>query len=394
MAINVSSGTWGLSLIIEEEPGVFTTSALLNRIASGGSECHYPPLNAAKTGYTFPYALVYCRGTVANDANTFFIPRNIDTTGTIGDLTIPQRNAVSNFLTSNFTGYSYTDWDGTIVNVPAFDFGSYVLSTPLVELIRALFAYLGNSDYRPRPAPFESHNTEYTDDFSTDPASRWTQELANSYTWDSGTNDLDSGTGVGDTGQRYSANGPGSIEHEAQVTHTGGTNRSLGPAVRFANDGTDDLYAVQAMSDTNLTLWRWNGATRTYLADPDTITTYTSGHWYTIRMAASGTSGSNVVLDVWCQEHGSSTKPSDPGWYGVDGTPGGTYTDTSVDRLDDGSLHLHCGIGGRDAGSTTTGDFFKLRAISDRAGTATLVGAQNILRGMNEGFQQIGGNAT
>lgn len=368
MAINVGSGQWGLSLILGDAAQGFDASALANRVAPL-IQCHYPPMNATFTGYTFPYALVRLDGTIASDANTFLIPRRIDVdNATIGDLSNPQRNAVRNFLNNNFTGYSYTDWDGQTINVPAFNFDAYPLSTPLVELIRALFAYLGNSEYRPRPAPLESHNTEYTDDFSTDPSSRWTLEMGSAPTWDSTNNEYDILTNLTEM-LRYSANGAGSIEHESQVTATwvsGGTARLAMAATRFDNTGVNDCYACYLQAGADNVLARYNASSRTGLTS--NAFSMSSNDFATVRLATSGAAGANVVCDVWDVNHGS-TKPSDPGWYGTDASPDWTYTDTSASRLDD-SVHAHCGIAGRPG----TGDFdsrhdyFKLRAISDRGG--------------------------
>jgi hypothetical protein len=87
-----------------------------------------------------------------------------------------------------------------------------------------------------------------------------------------------------------------------------------------------------------------------------------------LRSAYTGTAGSNVVVDIWYQNH-STSKPSDPGWIGVDGSPDETYTDTAADRLDD-STHLYNGIvwQGQGVDYDTRHSYYKQRAISDRGG--------------------------
>jgi hypothetical protein len=137
-------------------------------------------------------------------------------------------------------------------------------------------------------------------------------------------------------GVRYSVNGPGSIEHEAQCTFIQGTGgvfpSGAAAACRIDNTGADDWYYIEIDLDDDVILCRLNGASRTAL------TTFTGGFvnaasdWLTVRIAAAGAIGANTVISLWWQNHGGS-KPADPGWIGVDGSPDQTYTDTAVDRL-------------------------------------------------------------
>lgn len=370
----IAPGRWGFSRIVANVGG-WTTDAMQDQLAPQ-IEAHYPPLVAGT--YTVPYALVRLVGPVGTPANndTVLLPRDLDLSElTLGDLTAGQRNAVRNFLESTYVAYQFTDWDGTLVNKAglAATVQTYTNATTLRQVLRDVYRYLGHSLDRPRPALMETHNTEYLDTFATDPYAtpRWTNE-SGTHVWDSGNSELDMSLAVGGPGARYSVNGPGSIEHESQVTavenHSMG-DAGVGPGVRMHNTGTDDWYTLWYDAGTTLYLGRWNAGVRTNLTTFSF--TYTNGNFVTARMAAAGTAGSNVALSMW-RNHDGASKPADPGWYGADGTPDHTYTDTSVDRLDD-SAHAHCGITGRGQGVDydTRCCFWKSRAISDRGGAGT-----------------------
>lgn len=211
----------------------------------------------------------------------------------------------------------------------------------------------------------------YTDDFSTDPAARWTHEGTAAATHDAGNSEYDWDVSAGDL-SRYSANEPGNIEHESQITciaGTAGTNRTRLCGARHENTGVDDAYIFYENADGVLNIARYNAGARTVISNP-TGPGVSTGVWRTFRIACSGTAGNNVVIDGWYTTH-STSKPSDPGWYGTDASPTFTFTDTAASRLDD-STHAQGGTGGR---STTDYDtrhsFFKVRAISDRGGAAS-----------------------
>ncbi len=214
--------------------------------------------------------------------------------------------------------------------------------------------------------------TEYSDNFDTNPYSgSWTNEMS-SAVWDSTNGELDI-SNDGDTAIRYSQNSPGSIDHEAQVTVLAVTSeRLVGPGVRFDNSGQNDMYGVSFEGGT-INIYRWNNGARTQLASVSSGVSFTVGNYYSIRLAASGGVGNSVVLNAWVSDHGSS-KPSDPGWIGADGSPAVSFTDSSASgtRLD-GSQNSHAGIAGRPTviQNDNRHDYFKARAISDRGGVVT-----------------------
>jgi hypothetical protein len=216
--------------------------------------------------------------------------------------------------------------------------------------------------------------TVITDNFDTDPfLGRWTNERGTSV-WNSTNLEFDLGDNQARPGARYVQTNPGSVDEEAQVTfqHTNqfSDNTQGGPAIRFRDDGTDDWYwvTVNASNDT-YTLFRNNDGGATQLAQGTLA--ITTGDFITIRLAASGGVGGNVLLNVWIQDHGSS-KPSDPGWIGNDNSPNLTFTDTDPSRLNTAN-HIQVGIAGEAFGMPVDSrhDYFKARAISDRTGGVT-----------------------
>lgn len=212
---------------------------------------------------------------------------------------------------------------------------------------------------------------ELLDSFSSDPfASNWTSEVGTNV-WDSTDLEIDMENGAGNAVIRRSAGGPGSIEHEAQVTTTtASTGGLMGPTVRHANDGTVDCYVVNVTSAGNLLIQRFINTVRSTIDVVGSFITVTDGNFYTICFAAEGSAGGDVTLSVRIVDHGAS-KPSDPGWLDMS-SPGRVFTDTDgANRLNDGSVHLHCGIGGGDIGGgaaiDTRHDYWKARNITDRS---------------------------
>lgn len=371
----IKTGRWGFTRIVPASglAGGWTTAAARQRLTDGTAEYFYPPLVAGN--YAAPYALVRLTGTLLTtpDADTILLPRNLDLAElTLGDLRAGQRTNLRNFL-ETWTDYQFTDWDGTLQNIPGLvaTVQSYTAATTVRQVLRDLYRYLGHSADRPRPQAFESHNTEHLDTFATDPfATRWVNDRGTAV-WDSGNSELDMSFAVGHPQCRYVVNDPGSIEQEAQITSAwdGLFEAACGAAVRMDNAGGQDCYCC-SWDRTNLTLYRSNGGSLTLLSS--FAFSSTAFNFITHRLAAAGGIGANVALAIWRNDHGAS-KPTDPGWYGLDGSPNHTYTDTAVDRLD-AAGHVDCGSAG--VGSGTDFDsrscFFKERAISDRSGAATL----------------------
>ena len=214
---------------------------------------------------------------------------------------------------------------------------------------------------------FAQVQSQYADNFDTDPYSgRWANEIK-SAVWDSANQELDIADD-NDVVIRY-ATSLGSIEHEAQVTARANTNaRLVGPGVRWDSVGLDEGYGM-TIENGGLNLYRWNAGVRTGLTTLQMPVTFTAGNYYTMRLSATGGAGNSVVLEIWVVDHGS-TKPSDPGWIGSDNSSQGIFTDTSATRLDEIN-NMNGAIAGR--GSTSVydhqHDYFKVRTLAARGTT-------------------------
>lgn len=369
------AGRWAFSRPLIAD-GAWTTFAQVQRLAP--TIAHYfPPKVAGVPALNAVLVRLVGPVTAPTDGNTILFPRDITATDmTLAELTAGQRNALQATLTSWLPGYSFTDpVEGPRVIAPFSDrIATFTGQTTLRAVALDVLRHFGHSASRSRPTVIETHNTEFVDDFDTDPysAPRWVND-SGSAAWDAGNGELDlSMAGVAFI-IRYSANGPGSIEHEAQVTGIAGDNRMPGPAVRMDDTGADDCYTLEFTDDNNVTFIRINAGGTPDLLQSTASGTWTTGDWYTRRLAASGAVGANVDLAIWSVDHNTS-KPSLGGsgnWQGVDGSPDLTYTDTDANRLD-GTNHSQCGIGGRSSSNSdydTRLDFWKERAISDRAGS-------------------------
>ncbi len=211
-----------------------------------------------------------------------------------------------------------------------------------------------------------------SDNFPDDPSGRWTALGGTAWAWDATNFDIDFNT-AGDALLRYDT-APGSIEHEAQCTAVSNATRPMGVALRVHNSTTFDGYTVGWANADSYQIQRFVAGVRTLIA-----TTAATGlaalDFYTVRASAEGGDGANVVLRGYFIDHNSTTKPSDPGLIGDVDTPAPdiSYTDTDATRLDDVSVHLYTGMGGRGGGADydSQNDFFKMQAISDRAAAAS-----------------------
>lgn len=215
--------------------------------------------------------------------------------------------------------------------------------------------------------------------FDADSSADWTNDGSSTYARDAANGELDGSGWDNDARLRYSANPPGNIEHEVQVTClTNASTRAVMCGARMYGAG-DDGYGIYVAGGA-VTLCRFNGGTRTNLQE--WLSQYTAGNFITVRMACEGGDGANVAISIWIQDHGAS-KPSDPGWIGSEGSPTQTHTDTDATRLDDSSQHLDVGFVGRGpaaAGHDPRLDFWRGRAISDRGGAAPTNDALLVIR--------------
>jgi hypothetical protein len=372
-----AGGRWALARIVTVAStlgsGVsFTTAASVERIAT--TRTHYfPPLRDDHTGYVNAWALVHLVGPIGAVSGDVLLLPALTLDQTLNALTNPERNQLRTALESRCLGYSYTDNRGQAKTIAALSGSAWSSSTLYRDVLKGILGYSEHSDRRePRVSDAETHNTEFLDSFATDPSGRWTAQIE-SATWDSGNSEYD----VDLTGQavllEYTANTPGSIEHEAQVTTIAHATepRIVGAAVRI--DGSlDDYYAVGGDRATDmLQLWRRQSGSVAEIFS--SAVNFTGGNFSTFRLAAAGAAGANVALAIWHTDHGVS-KPSDPGWNGANASPDLTFTDTGANRLDD-STHDGCGIGS-DAATTQDYDtrhcFWKSRAISDRSTGSTI----------------------
>lgn len=373
MAIVVKRGQWALSRIVPTQIGPLgggrgsTTAAAAEHLADRVDN-HYPPLNDALDGFTLPWALVRLDGNVQPQGdNTRFLP---PLNSTIGELNSSQRIALRNQLETVFTAYSYLEL-GVRVTKPNFS-DRYGSDTQMREIVSDIYRFLGHSDYRERPAPMETHNTPFSDDFGTDPysAPRWTNH-GDTIAWDGTNFELDVAHVGGDIIERYSVNNSGSIEHESQITnisHSGGETRICGPGGRMNGAGVD-AYGLDGDKSGSLLRLVWTVSSSSVAVLSTVAHTFTANEWFTLCLACEGSSGSNVALSGWVQDEGSS-KPSVPGFITDVGNEDITFTHTAANRLDDGSVHLDNGICAENAVSEdfdTRIDFFELRAISDRS---------------------------
>jgi hypothetical protein len=213
-----------------------------------------------------------------------------------------------------------------------------------------------------------------SDDFTTDPAARWSARQGAEPTWDSGNSEFDV-TASARWLSIYDTT-TGSIEHECQATWLMSGGASIGmPAVRGRSDATIEAYVIGTMNPTSDTLQvsriNTGGGSMTQIGVDQTVTIANSD-WITVRIAAEGSAGSAVTLSVWWQVHAAAGgKPSDPGWIGVDGSPNYSVTDSAATgtRLDN-SAATYAGLGSHWTGSDydTRTIWWKARAISDRAG--------------------------
>lgn len=374
--VNVRDGQWGVSRIVETSTRSYTTAAMQQKLADI-VEAYYPPL--VNGAYPIGYALVHLEGNIGTpNADTELLPRNAVNVR-LGDLTATQRNRLRNVLETVFTAYDFTDFDGSSQSVQPFTTftANYTVDTTLRDVAKDIFRFLRHSVKRNKIVLAESHNTEYTDDFATNPftAPRWTN-VKNTQVWDGVNFELDFQTNTSNRpSAKYSINNTGSIEHEAQGTffQAGSFTQGGGGATRFNSTGALDWYFTGVDASDDIILFRVTGDALS------TLTTFTgalvnaNNDWITTRLSSQGTAGSNVVVNLWYTNHGTS-KPSDPGWIGVDGSPNQTFTDSSANRLDD-ATSIQCGMGmvGSGIEVDTRNDFFKQRAITDRAGAASPV---------------------
>lgn len=208
------------------------------------------------------------------------------------------------------------------------------------------------------------------DDFTTDPAARWSAIGASAYTWDSANGEFDVNTVSADPYLFANAAAPGGMDQEAQLSFIMGADnfeaRAPVPMVRHRSGQVEGYFLRFNHVEDFYQLLRFTAGAEGEVGGGAALTINPS-EWYTVRIAAEGGVGANVTISVWVQSHGAS-KPADPGWIGANGSPDNIWTDTNGSRLDEADSVL-CGIAGKDTSDYDTRcDFYKHRLIADRAG--------------------------
>ena len=357
----VQDGNWVLSKIVKDADGGFTTSAMEEKIG-GTIECKYPPMNSTFDGYLLPYAVCRVIGTVgSHSTNTIELPALPTPAGSV---TVGMKAEI----TDKFKAFSFKEKDGSTTT--RLDY-VVPLSGDVRSLIADLMSYMGHTRYRDygRPAASEIHNSYFSDDFSTDPVARWVDQIG-TLVWDGATFEADPVDSAGNELLLfYTANAPGSMSMESQVTGIIAvtSTRHPGAAVRCHNAGTSDGYVMwlqRTDTDDSYAVSVFLAGTRTKL----TTVSYneTNDEFYTIRFAAEGVDGGNVSLYSWIKNEGT-TKPSSPDWIGNSWNQDSSFIDTGVNRLDDSTVHLLGGMGARGSqvGDDQMDDW-KVRTIRDR----------------------------
>lgn len=217
----------------------------------------------------------------------------------------------------------------------------------------------------------------FTDAFATDPlGTRMTVVLGTGITYDAGNQELD--VVGGHSAARYESD-TGSRDMECQVTMllplAGGRP---GPCVRF-RPGADTCYFVVLSDVTSGTaeFFREVAGSATALGSPITGLGLTGGNYYSWLLTATGT-GATVTLDLRFRDEGASKPASETAWVDTAPAPAATVNDTDAARILDTDAQRG-GIRKLDA-SPSNADWFKERAISDRAGPPSPTDARIIIQ--------------
>ena len=177
-----SGGRWAISKIIRNVRGNWTTTVSQNKLAPVIHN-YFPPQNIDGT-YAGEYALVWLDGNVKTpDADTILLP-NLVLDDTLVKLSSVNQNTLKSNLGDRFPGYSYLDYKNEAISVADFDASLYDSNIPFKQVLQDIYKFLQHSSYRSKPVGETTHNTEYTDNYDTDPATRWTARL-NTFSYDS-----------------------------------------------------------------------------------------------------------------------------------------------------------------------------------------------------------------
>lgn len=215
------------------------------------------------------------------------------------------------------------------------------------------------------------HAATISDFFSADTTGSWTALSGANWTHDVADGEADLPVGNARWMIRYDVT-TGATDHECQASYQLGNSSShvnVGmAAVRMPNTGSNQegyFFQLDQRAQT-IGLHRRNTGTTgsggsTQLGTNQAFAT-ADNDFVTVRIAAIGNN-----ISLWWHNDGTSKLLSDPGWIGADGSPNYTQTDSSYTDAD----HQFGGLAGHGSGLDydTRTDWFKCRAISDRAGT-------------------------
>lgn len=352
------------------KPGSSNAISNASGLPNASYQYGYSPSNPGwvlvKVDSRVPYADIF-----ALDSNDIIVLP--EPSVTVDTLSASVRNKIVNFLQFNFgTGYSYTNQGGVLVNVDPIVYQDIATGTfPVTDIAQRLWTYFQQGVDVGISPQAESHNTEYTELFSTNPltGSRMSTidiDPGDDWTYD-GTNfemDINGSATSGNALLKYLSS-TGSINNESQGTfkasiYAGDTNPSACPRVR---ESVTTCYFCGVNDSSQINFVRCIAGAMTTVGD-DTGFTFSSANWYSIRGSAN-TNGSQVDLAIWAQSHGTS-KPADPGWIGVDNSPTATIADTNAARIVDSDAQ-YAGVRAFVGNTTTVQcDHFHVRALSDR----------------------------
>jgi len=283
--------------------------------------------------------------------------------GRLSDMSVAKRLALRNLLDSFGASYNYQNQADTIITVPELQTGDLALLT-----MSALEARLLDYFQQSKATGLEGrliapdHNTEFTDDFSTNPfTANWTETIGTAWTWDDPNDEMDCAGGGTNNVMRRDAD-VGSNEMEAQGTFL---LAGYGGTCARHRDGADDTMYQTQHGNGDSTLYWFRVVAGVFTQIGTDAETFVDAQWYTVRLACQ-TNGAQVDLSAWVLGHGAS-KPADPGWIGVDGSPTDTFADTNAARIVDADAQRG-GLFYNDFGGAGSADWFKVRAVSDRGG--------------------------
>lgn len=145
-ASDIADGRWGITRIVQEADGGFTTAASQQQATLANTVKNYYPPNM-----NVGWAICNLIGVIgAPDVDTLLIPVEITDSVTLGDLTAGQRNNIRDAVKARFIDYAYTDRVlGPVVkqNIAA-TVDAYTLATPLKEVIADVLTFLSHSRTR------------------------------------------------------------------------------------------------------------------------------------------------------------------------------------------------------------------------------------------------------